>query len=100
MFDRNTLESLSARLEQAHALKEQAAFDAFGVIERQIRALADMLIQGLGDRNRAVRWMCMHHRKLEGRNGYQVLADGEEDRLWDELERASGLRVGGHYEPS
>lgn len=83
--------AVSAQLEEAYSLKETAAFAAFSILEEHLGDFSSMLITGLGDRARAVRWMCMHHRALEGRNAYQVIADGEADRLWEEVTRACGL---------
>ena len=82
---------VSAQLEEAYSLKEKAAVAAFSILEEHLGDFSSMLITGLGNRSRAVRWMCMHHRALEGRNAYQVIADGEADRLWEEVTRACGL---------
>jgi hypothetical protein len=83
--------AVSARLEEAYSMREKTALAAFSILEEHISDFSRMLISGLGDRARAVRWMCMHHRALEGRNAYQVIADGETDRLCDEATRACGL---------
>jgi hypothetical protein len=82
---------LSTQLEEAYSMREKTAFAAFSILEEHLGDFASLLISGLGDRARAVRWMCMHHRALEGRNAYQVIADGETDRLWEEATRACGL---------
>jgi hypothetical protein len=84
-------EALSAQLEEAYSMKEKTAFAAFSILEEQLSDFSSTLISGLGDRARAVRWMCMHHRAFEGRNAYQVIVDGEADRLWEEVTRACGL---------
>jgi hypothetical protein len=83
--------AVSARLEEAYSMREKTALAAFSILEEHLSDFSSMLISGLGDRARAVRWICMHHRALEGRNAYQVIADGETDRLWDEATRACGL---------
>lgn len=82
--------STGARLEEMLATREQIAIDAFSMLELELRDLANMLVIGLGDRTRAVRWMCTRHRDLDGRNGYQVIADGEEERLWEWVESLCG----------
>jgi hypothetical protein len=84
-------EVLSAQLEEAYSMREKTAFAAFSILEERLSDLSSLLISGLGDRARAVRWMCMHHRGLEGRNAYQVITDGETDRLWEAAARACGL---------
>jgi len=91
MSRRGPFEAVSAQLEEAYSLKEKAALAAFLILEEHLSDLSSMLICGFGDRSRAVRWMCMHHRALDGRNAYQVIADGETDRLWDEVTRACSL---------
>jgi hypothetical protein len=78
--------NMGARLEAIHATREQVAFAAFSLLEERRRDFSNMLVIGLGNRTRAVWWMSMRHRNLDGRNAYQVIADGEEDRLWDVLE--------------
>jgi hypothetical protein len=70
--------------------REQIATDAFALLEIELGDLATMLVIGLGDRTRAMRWMCTRHRELGGRNPYQVLADGDRGQLWDAVERLFG----------
>lgn len=91
MTKRDPFEVVSAQLEEVYSMKEKTAFAAFSILEEHLSAFSSVLISGLGDRARAVRWMCMHHKAFEGRNAYQVIADGEADRLWDEVARACGL---------
>jgi hypothetical protein len=91
MRDRNPFAAVSAQLEEVYSMRERTAFAAFLVLEEHLKDFSSVLITGFGDRSRAARWMCMHHKAFEGRNAYQVLADGEADRLWDEVMRACGL---------
>jgi hypothetical protein len=91
MRKKNPFEAVSARLEEAYSMKEKTAFAAFSILEEHLSDFSSTLISGLGDRARAVRWMCMHHKVFDGRNAYQVIADGEADRLWEEVTRACGL---------
>jgi len=87
----NLFKDLGARLEEIHAAREQVAFEAFSALEERRSDLSNMLVIGLGDRTRAVWWMCMRHRSMDGRNAYQVIADGEEDRLWKLMENRCGI---------
>lgn len=87
----NPFEAVSAQLEEAYSMKERVAFAAFSTLEEHLKDFSSMLVSSFGDRSRAARWMCMHHRAFEGRNAYQVIADGETDRLWDEVTRTCGL---------
>lgn len=91
MRNRSQFEAVSAQVEEAYSMREKTALTAFSILEEHLGDFSSMLISGLGDRSRAVRWMCMHHRALEGRNAYQVIADGETDRLWEVVTRVCGL---------
>jgi hypothetical protein len=74
-----------AELARLHAARETAMHEAFAVLEIQESELAALVLQNLGDRTRAARWMCMHQRAFGGRSAYEALADGEVDRVWDRL---------------
>ncbi|GLQ45910.1 hypothetical protein GCM10007862_09610 [Dyella lipolytica] len=87
----NSFKDMGAKLDEIHAAREQIAFAAFSMLEERLNNFSKMLIIGLGDRTRAVWWMCMRHRSLDGRNAYQVIADGEEDRLWELVENLCGV---------
>ncbi|RDS84233.1 DUF2384 domain-containing protein [Dyella psychrodurans] len=87
----DSFKDMATRLDELHATREQIALTAFSMLEERQGDLSRMLIIALGDRPRAVRWMCMRHRNLEGRNAYQVIADGEEDRLWEVVENLCGI---------
>lgn len=90
---RNTdpFKDMGEKLEEIQAAREQVAFTAFSLLEARLNKFSSMLIIGLGDRTRAVWWMCMRHRNLEGRNAYEVIADGEEERLWELVESLCGM---------
>ncbi|RUL72480.1 hypothetical protein [Dyella choica] len=92
MHNSESFKHMGARLEELHAAREQAAFAAFSMLEERWNEFSDMLIIGLGDRTRAVWWMCTRQRSLEGKNAYQVIADGEQDRLWDVVEDLCGTQ--------
>jgi hypothetical protein len=90
MRNADSFRDMGVRLEEIHTTREQVAYAAFSMLEDRLSDFSNMLVSGLGDRARAVRWMCMRHRNLDGRNAYQVIADGEEERLWEELESLCG----------
>lgn len=78
---------VNKELGDANTVREQAMANAFAALEHHLADFAAMLIEVLGDRARAVRWMSATHRSLSGRNGYMVIIDGETDLLWDEVSR-------------
>ena len=86
----DSFKDMGERLEEIQTAREQIAFTAFSMPEERLSDFSNMLVIGLGDRTRAVWWMCMRHRNLEGRNAYQVIADGEADRLWEVVESLCG----------
>ncbi|GLQ93624.1 hypothetical protein GCM10007901_25750 [Dyella acidisoli] len=90
MRNTDAFKNMSAQLEEIQSMREQIAFAAFSMLEERLSDFSNMLIMGLGDRTRAVWWMCMRHRNLDGRNAYQVIADGEVDRLWEVVESLCG----------
>jgi len=97
MHSADPFRNTGARLEEMLATREQIAIDAFCMLELELSDLADMLVIGLGNRTRAVRWMCTRHRDLDGRNGYQAIADGDAERLWELVEGLCGTPVAGAY---
>jgi hypothetical protein len=90
MRNADPFKDMSARLDELQATREQIAFDAFSMLEERLSNFSNMLVIGLGDRTRAAWWMCTRHRNLDGRNAYQVLADGEQERLWEVLQSLCG----------
>ena len=78
-------QDVAAELAQIDAQREDVMERAFGLLEQRHGTLAAMLIQSLGDRPRAVRWMCRHHHAFDGRTPYELIAGGEEDTVWDEI---------------
>lgn len=67
------------------ARREQVVLSAFDMLAFRHALLAQALLANLGTRQRAAFWMSSHQRALGGRSGYEVLADGDEDSVWDQL---------------
>jgi hypothetical protein len=78
-------QDVATELAQINAQREGVMERAFAMLEQRHGTLAAMLVQSLGDRQRAVRWMCRHQHAFDGRSAYELLADGEEDAVWDEI---------------
>lgn len=76
-------EEAVASLAAAESLREKARKDAFDLLENEANTLARMAMQALGTRERAASWMCLRQRRLEGKCAYEVLAEGDVDRVWD-----------------
>lgn len=85
MHAHHRFRDIIGELARLHAARETAMREAFTVLEAQEPELAALVLQNLGDRTRAARWMCMHQRAFGGRSAYEALVDGEVDRVWDRL---------------
>jgi hypothetical protein len=86
----DSFKDMASQLDELQARREQIAFTAFSMLEERLGDFSSMLVIGLGNRTRAVSWMCMRHRNLGGRNAYQVIADGDQEHLWEVLESLCG----------
>lgn len=84
----NCFEQMNAIVSHANALREEAISDAFAALCIQKPSLSQTLVEQLGDCNKAARWMSQRHRAFDSRNAYEVLAEGDEDLVWDALERS------------
>ncbi|QNK01314.1 DUF2384 domain-containing protein [Dyella telluris] len=84
-------EDIANEMSQVEALRDQARMKAFGQLERRASTIAGMLLQLLGSRDRAARWMCMRQRSLGGRTAYEALAEGDFDLVWDQMLGVPGV---------
>lgn len=78
-------QDVAPELAQISALRDDVMERAFAALEKQHATLAAMLVQSLGDRQRAIRWMCRNQNAFSGRSAYELLGDGESDTVWDEV---------------
>jgi hypothetical protein len=78
-----TLPAIVQRLREIESSREETIDKAFLVLQMREPALASMLMENLGDRRRAAYWMCTHRRAFDGRSAYEVLANGDDDAVWD-----------------
>jgi hypothetical protein len=80
-----SLRSVADELQRLDSAREKAISQAFHTLENQDPALAHLVLQNIGDRQRAARWMCMHQRAFGGRSAYELLAEGDVDTVWDRV---------------
>jgi hypothetical protein len=80
-----SLHAAVAALRDLNLAREAAIRDAFDTLEVHHAALARLVVQQIGDRHRAARWMYMRHRAFAGRSAYELLIEGDEDAVWDSL---------------
>jgi hypothetical protein len=79
------LAKASAAIERATLNRDAAIAMAFQLLDEYRPALAQALVAHFGDRRRAARWMCLHQESFAGRNAYDMLVKGEDDRVWAEI---------------
>ena len=91
---RASIEQANTAIEQATASREVAIASAFLILQDRKPLLAQALLESLRDRRKAARWMCLHQRAFNGKNAYQVLAEGDDDLVWDEMARSIIRDVG------
>lgn len=77
-IQRSAKRSLQAMLVAAYHV-------AFSTLECRHATLAQTLLDNVGNRQRAAYWMCTHQKAFEGRTAYEVLADGDEDQVWERI---------------
>lgn len=70
--------------------RDKIVLDAFSTLECRHANLAQTLLYNVGNRQRAAYWMCTHQRAFEGRTAYEVLADGDEDQVWERIPGSPG----------
>ena len=80
------IEQAGTAIEEATAKREAAIAMAFSTLQEHKPLLAQMLIENHGDHRKAARWMCLHQRAFGGKSAYEVLVEGDEDRIWDEMD--------------
>jgi hypothetical protein len=82
-----TFQEIAREIGRIDALRETVMSKAFVELETRHAPLALMLLHTVGDRQKAVRWMYVHQRIFDGRTAYDVLADGDEDSVWEAISR-------------
>ena len=95
-------QQISSELARLSKARDAALLEAFVELEAYSPVLAALVLQRVGDRQRAERWMSMHQRAFGGQSAYELLGDGDADAIWDALavERipdARQMRAGAAY---
>lgn len=90
----STIEQANEAIEKATLCRDMAITSAFVTLQNRKPLLAEALLDSLNDCRKAARWMCLHQRAFNGKNAYQVLAEGDDDLVWDEMGRSVIRDVG------
>jgi alpha-glucosidase (family GH31 glycosyl hydrolase) len=83
-----SIDHANAAIEKATSNRETAIASAFLIFQCYKPLLAEALLESLRDERKAARWMCLHQRVFNGKNAYQILAEGDDDLVWDEMARS------------
>ncbi|WP_426703051.1 DUF2384 domain-containing protein [Rhodanobacter sp. Col0626] len=78
--------NIASDLAQLTARREALVSNAFEALEVRHPVLASEVKEYIGSRQRAAHWMCAPQRASGGKIPYDLLAEGDEDSLWDLLE--------------
>jgi hypothetical protein len=73
-------------LARLRAEREALVASAFDDLQALRPSLADMLIERMNTPQRAARWMASSHRAADHRTPWELLAEGNEDEVWDLLD--------------
>lgn len=87
----NNFKNVSSEIAYVTAQREVLVFGAFDAPEFRHPALAQVLLDSLGSRQRASRWICGPQRALDGKTVCELLADGDEDAVWNLLPDSSAI---------
>ena len=78
--------NIAGELARLAELRETLVSNAFEALELRHPQLASEVREFVGSRQRAAHWMCAPQRAAGGKIPYDLLAEGDEDSLWDLLE--------------
>ena len=79
-------QNVAGELARLAELRETLVSNAFEALELRHPELANEVREYIGSRQRAAHWMCAPQRVTGGRIPYDLIAEGDEDGLWDLLE--------------
>lgn len=79
-------QNVAGELARLAELRETLVSNAFEALELRHPELANEVREYIGSRQRAAHWMCAPQRVTGGRIPYDLVAEGDEDGLWDLLE--------------
>jgi acyl-CoA reductase-like NAD-dependent aldehyde dehydrogenase len=92
-------EDIASDLVSVATWREALVSSALDALERRHPKLAQAVLENTGSRRRAGLWICAPRQANGGRSPCELLADGDEDGVWDLLEiagRGKEARQGSH----
>lgn len=92
----NKFRSIVGEIANIAARREELTSGAFDVLEYRHPSLAQALLDHIGSKRRAAYWLCAPQRAWGGKSPCEMLADGDEESVWDLLEGLDVAEVPGH----
>lgn len=89
--------AFAAELEHLHMRRETVINNAFDALLVSCPRLAALLLEGFGDARRAAHWLSSKQRAFDGQTAWELLADGDEDTVWDAASRLVRFRQDGDH---
>ena len=90
MTRKSCFRTIVLEIRQIDLLREETLLRAFVTLEARQATLANLLLESVGTRQSAARWMSAQRRAFDGKSAYEVLAEGDLDRVWDRVEVEAG----------
>ena len=97
MTSMSCFHTIATEIKRIDQLRDEALSKAFVTLEARQAPLACLLLESVGNRQSAARWMCAQRRAFDGKSAYELLADGDLDRVWDRVSaeaRQAGVTEG------
>jgi len=77
---------IANEITKATARREALILEAFDALEASHPSLSRAVLVYLGTKRRASHWLCTPRSAWQGMSPCELLADGDEDSLWDLLQ--------------
>ena len=77
---------IASEIIKATARRETLILDAFDALEANHPSLSQAVLVYLGNKRRASHWLCTPRSAWKGRTPCELLAEGDQESLWDLLQ--------------
>lgn len=77
---------IASEINKATVRRETLILEAFDVLEASHPSLSQAVLVYLGNKRRASHWLCTPRSAWQGRSPCELLAEGDQDSLWDLLQ--------------
>jgi hypothetical protein len=89
----SSFSAIATELERLHLRRESVINGGFQALLECCPRLGALLLEGLGDARRAASWLSSRQRAFSGRTAWDLLAEGDEDGVWDVASRLLHVSV-------